>query len=97
MKLQTSGVLGTSYAIAKLAQKRGYIRLKAKLCFCILKFICYFCPSIWKAGAFRLTRRRHSLRRTRGKVNGQFPPKDANKRKDYTKKAYEVLQKVIKK
>ena len=31
------------------------------------------------------------------KVNGQFPPKDANKRKDYTKKAYEVLQKVIKK
>ncbi len=54
MKLQTSGVLGTSYAIVKLAPKRG-------------------------------------------KVNGQFPPKDANKRKDYTKKAYEVLQKVIKK
>ncbi len=24
MKLQTSGVLGTSYAIAKLAPKRGY-------------------------------------------------------------------------
>ena len=26
MKLQTSGVLGTSYAIAKLAPKRGLLR-----------------------------------------------------------------------
>jgi hypothetical protein len=42
-----------------------YVGLKAKFCFCNLKLKCYFCSQIWKAGAFRLARGRHSLRRTR--------------------------------